>query len=476
MAIFFNELIVGQTPVVGVETDYTGSLTALASTSRRTLLVGHKNAAATATLHSPTVINDLNDAIDKFGEGSDIAFMSEAFFKNVKNSPLYGFAYTEGTTAATETITYATNSTAAGSTVINLFGKQVSVAIASGADIADIATNVTAAINALENIPVTAGAALGVVTLTARTGGPHGNSYRVRATISSGIGTTIALGNAGVFDNSSGAAGTLVLTNAENARYHLIVSHTDDATVNTAISTHCEAMSAAGEETWTTGISASIGSSSDVTTLVSNDESYRLQWVWQEEGEQSAMYIAGAFAGLRAKTPINGPIVYKEIKGIFTPNDETKWPTAGDIETVLVGGVTPLKPHKSGKVEVVRSVVAMTTTPYYRDHMQHEIIDYATESLIYAMRYRIQGRPFKVASEPASANTVTLPRALAVANEVLLDLDRQDYLQGVQTAIDNGVNVAEVNAVDPNRIDMALELYAINATNSVAIKLSYRNQ
>jgi len=116
------------------------------------------------------------DAADLFGFGSQLHRMAIYFFAaNGASSPCYAFALPAaiGGTAATKTITFATDVSTAGTFVIRagsyLTADKITVAAAVDATPTEIADLVVAAITALPNLPFTAENVAGVVTLTAKT-------------------------------------------------------------------------------------------------------------------------------------------------------------------------------------------------------------------------------------------------------------------------------------------------------------------
>jgi phage tail sheath gpL-like len=203
--------------------------------------------------------------------------------------------------------------------------------------------------------------------------------------------------------------------------------------------------------------------------------SYRLQLVWFNECPRPCYELAAAFGALRTLRRGNQSLDDLTLP-FFTPAvDETKWPNSAEIEAALQSGLTPIRSLRDGTVEVVRSIIAKTqaSVPYYIDTNPIEISDYVDEYLLRLFRERVKGRPLKVGSEPGSPSTITPTRATAILNEALFKLDKADYIQGVQSAIDQGLNFSEVNAVDPNRLDTAFRYWPIAFAHFCALKKTY---
>lgn len=476
MTIQFDDIVPQYTPDVQVETDWTGQLSALPTTTKKTLLVGHKTSAGSATAGVVTQIYGVNHAIALFGIGSNLAMMAEAFMRNAPKAPLYGVAYAEGgaAVAGTGVVTLATNASSSGTLTVWVAGRRFQVGIASGDTPTAVGDLIVAEINAHPNLGVTASNTTGAVTMTSRCKGPQANTFRYRSKITcSGMTST----DTGAAFASGATAGdpTATLAGVQGERYHIIVLDThDDSTTLGVLSAHCELQSTVAVQKWGIGIVGHTGTAAAAQTLAGTDDSYRSQVVHHQSGDQPCFELAAAFAGVRAKTAANMPIDYAELKGITAQYDETARPTAAEIEADLAGGVTAVTPTKSGGAQVVRSVITRQTTPSFRDHMVPEISDYTDEFIITTFRSRMMGRPLKSGSPPASSTTVTPKRATALLNECLAKLDGIDFLQGVQSSIDAGNNFAEINATDPNRVDAAFDFWPVAAAHLFAFKKSYR--
>ena len=470
MTIVFGQILPSYIPTVQVETDWTSGLSQQPSTDKKILIIGHKTSAGTATNNLVTAINGLNDAIAKYGKGSDIAVMAEMILKNNPMAEMYGFCYAEAGGGVVGTGTVTLTGTASGTGVLKVWvcGKLFTCGISSTNTPTQIGDAIAAEINADPNLPVVAVNSTGTVALNCRTKGPHGNSIRYRCEITSGI-TTTAVATGAVF--ASGAtAGTLSLTNAEGNEFGLYVLHTTDSVVLAALEAHIAAQSLPSAAKPGIGIVASTDTYANTASIVSGKESYRYQCVWSQQNDQGVLYLAGAFAGLRSSKEPNISLDDTEIKGILPPYNETVWPTNLELNNAVKAGITPIRPLKSGSCQVVRSVVAKLTTPAFRDHMIIEIADYTARYLQDLVSLRCKGRPLKTGSEPRSSTTVTLQRILAVVNEGLLDLDDRDYLQGVQSAIDAGLHIAEVNAEDPTRVDVAYRFWPVGSVHSIMMR------
>ncbi|PWC74057.1 phage tail sheath subtilisin-like domain-containing protein [Azospirillum sp. TSH64] len=152
------------------------------SQTMRTLIVGQITGSGTATAGAPVICPSLGEAQSLAGLGSQLALMYEAYrasdsFGEVWLLPLADAA---GATAATGTITLTGSPTANGTLALYVGGVLVAQPVVSGQAVAAIATALAATITAMPSLPVTAAAAAGVVTLTAKNKGPGGNEVDLR--------------------------------------------------------------------------------------------------------------------------------------------------------------------------------------------------------------------------------------------------------------------------------------------------------
>lgn len=120
-------------------------------------------------------ITSYDQARALYGEGSQLARMFKAWFKNNKTTDVFGVSQDDGggSVAATGTITITGPATAAGNLVFYIGGDRVSVAIASADTATEIGDAIVAAL--LAESPVTAVNVTGVVTFTSRNKGEAAN-------------------------------------------------------------------------------------------------------------------------------------------------------------------------------------------------------------------------------------------------------------------------------------------------------------
>ena len=182
MAVSFNYIPAGngvRVPLFYAEMD--NSQANIPSTSLRTLLIGQKLAAGTATVATPYIVGTTSQAVGLFGRASMLARMYAIYRQSDPTGEVWCMAAADAGAgvAATGTITVTGPATAAGTINIYIGGQVVQVAVGS-TDVANtIATNISAAINLVLDLPVTASPTTNVVTLTCRWKGPTGNDIAI---------------------------------------------------------------------------------------------------------------------------------------------------------------------------------------------------------------------------------------------------------------------------------------------------------
>jgi phage tail sheath gpL-like len=158
---------------------------------RKILLVGTYDPALTGVTEDvPQQVTSAEDAGSQFGFGFQAHMMAQAAFRKNAGIPVYVAPQAEagGAVQAEGTITVTVTTAEAGTISLYIGGKnyRVPVAVTAGQTDAQIATAIAAAITDDDNLSVTAVAALGVVTLTAKSAGTYGNSISINTDLGAG--------------------------------------------------------------------------------------------------------------------------------------------------------------------------------------------------------------------------------------------------------------------------------------------------
>lgn len=148
--------------------------------SAPSLLIGHANNDATIATNSPVLMPSADYARQICSPGSQLARMVAAYRKTDPFGELYVIAVPESAgAAATVVLTVTGEATETGTVNLYIGRTRIRAVVVNGDDVATVASSIKDAINADLTLPLTATAAAGVVTLTARHKGLSGNEIPV---------------------------------------------------------------------------------------------------------------------------------------------------------------------------------------------------------------------------------------------------------------------------------------------------------
>jgi phage tail sheath gpL-like len=167
-------------PLFYAELDNSRANTAQAN--QRTLIIGQMVAGGTGVANVPVLSQGVSDAATVGGQNSMLALMTSWYRQNDTFGEVWylPLADNASATAAVGSITVGAAPTANGTLSLYVAGVRYSIPVLTTQTVTQIAAAIAAAINADGACPVTASAAVGVVTLTADNKGPCGNDIDLR--------------------------------------------------------------------------------------------------------------------------------------------------------------------------------------------------------------------------------------------------------------------------------------------------------
>ena len=201
------------------------SMANTATGEKKTVLIGQMSADGTAKVNSPTLVSSATKAMTLFGRGSQLALMVEAYRSNDASGELWCVAQkvTDGVQAS-GTVTVVGTALESGSVYLYVGSTLVTVTVASGATAESIATALTAKINSLGDLPITATSAKAqdsgayVITCLAKDGGVYGNEIKLGTNLQGTVGGEENISGINVAVNGlAGGAGAVDLTTAFEA-------------------------------------------------------------------------------------------------------------------------------------------------------------------------------------------------------------------------------------------------------------------
>lgn len=175
MSVSFSHIPSGiRVPLFYAEMD--NSMANTATGTLKTLLIGQMTEGK-AEAGKPVLVTSDSVGKELFGRGSVLARMNTIYRKNDSTGEVWAIPFkdSEAMAKASGSFTVKGEASEAGTIYIYVGADRLQVGVANGAAAADIATSIATVISAKSDLPVTAEAAEGVVTLNAKNGGVIGN-------------------------------------------------------------------------------------------------------------------------------------------------------------------------------------------------------------------------------------------------------------------------------------------------------------
>jgi len=426
------------------------------------LIIAQRLTAGTVAALLPTRVYSSSDAATYFGRGSLAHRMVKAALKANPYLDLTVCALDDGAgAAATGTITIATAATGSGALSLYIGNDLIQIAIASGDAVAAIATALAAAVNDLPDLPVTAAANLGVVTLTARNKGLVANQIDIEASITANIGSTVT-----VVAMAGGTIAPSIQTALDKvyaSQYSLIVTPYNDATSLATLRDHLDAVSGPIEQRPGVGYYAIDTSLASAITLATGINSGRIVGALLRGTRSPSFELAAAYAAIRAsESDPARPLNYLVLTGIAAPLQAQRL-TRQEQESALANGVAPLQVNSSQQVQIVRAIT--TYVENIAGVPDISLLDVTTIDTLDYTRRSVRER-LLLRFPRAKLSTKTPPRVRTEVLDVLRKLERLEILENVD-AYKSGV-ICERDEQDPNRLNIRIPADVVNGLHVFA--------
>lgn len=429
---------------------------------QKTLVIGQRLAAGTVAANTPVEVFSDDQAATYFGRGSIAHMMVRAALRAYPYLTLSAIAADDagGAVAASGTITISGPATAAGTLRLAIGNDAVTIAIAS----ADAATAIAAALSAQiakqPDLPVTAGAAGAVVTLTAKNKGTLGNTIAVSAAVAAtGVGAAVVAMAGGATDPTLSTTLAAVFA----AGHHILVCAWNDQTSLTAIRTHLESVSGPLEQRGVIACAGFIGTLANATTLAGQINSGRIALALAPSTVSLPYEVAAAFAAVCAseEDPAR-PLNTLELKGVAIMPLANRL-SRTEQESCLNNGVTPLEVGPGERLQIVRAITTYTLDPQSVPDIS--LLDLTTIRTLDYVRRAVRERiALRFPREKLSARTPARVRSEIL--DVLYKLEELEIVEEVEANKD-GVLV-ERDLQDPNRLDAKIPTDVVNGLHVFA--------
>lgn len=463
-------------PGAYVEVSSVNATTGLAQEKRRVLVIGQR-LAATATIAAlvPTLITQPAQAVQAFGRGSMLAQECAALARtNKSTAEVWAVALDDlgAGVKATQTLTVTGAATGAGTLALRIADTAVPIGVATGDTPTAIAAKIVAAITALPDLPCTAAAVAGVVTLTANHKGVCGNDIDVRANYNvgdaypAGVSIAVAVGTAGTGNPSLDALWDVL----GEVKYHTIVLPYTDAANLTSIETELldrwGGMRMIEGQAW----AATRQAMSDAAALGTSRNSPLVSILPMQGALTPTWQIAAAYAGV-AETALSidpaRQLTTLALTGVSPPATADQF-TPDERELLLHDGMSTFMVDSGGNVLVERAISTYQKNAYGLPDVA--FLDVTTPATIaylsFTLRDRIStkfprhklvddGTPI-AAGQPTVSPSIVKAEEIALAGEwveagLIEDLD--GFIAGV---------IVQRSATDVNRVDSVLPPNLVN--------------
>ena len=372
----YNEIPIN-TRVAGSYFEIDGSRADGFSANHVALLIGQSLVAGTASDDELVIVPGTGDAAgDMFGKGSNLALMVQAFRQNNSTMTLYALPMADlgAGVKAEGTLTVTGTATENRALALYVAGERISVGVSVDDAAGDIAASIVSAVNAKADLPVSAAAAAGVVTFTAKNAGEVGNDIRVQIALRGILsgekipdGVSFAFSDDGFLAGGSGnpdIAGAIAAIGDDKFNY-IGFPWADGATLDAA-SGWLEDQQGAGAEVDVKAFTGRRGTLSELVTFGSarNDRFVTMIESFDAPGPvwmRAARYMGQASAKL-FNHPAR-PLYGVELIGEMAPPKSSHF-TFSDKNTLLFAGVTVTDVGADGKVRLNMPITMYQTNQF----------------------------------------------------------------------------------------------------------------
>jgi phage tail sheath protein len=417
-------------PGVYVEWNTKLAVRNLPTNKQRVLLIAQHSNPKAGKLTALANIYSAADVAAAYGAGSQAHLMALAAIKAYAYADLslITVADNEAGVAATGNITITGTADTQGVLRVNIGNADtLTVGVAANATAATVAAAVKAAIDAETSLPVTATASEGLVTLTAKNKGTHGNHIRIRASnTAEGITVAVKAMSGGDADADIGPALNAVIAEGHNL---IAVGCTDEANL-LKLRTHLETVGAPEEKRWALGIYGQTGALAQTTTQAGRLNSGYLYSAWYRKTPSLPCELAAAFASVVAseEDPAR-PLNTLKLNGIGVCDSADKTMRT-EQENALYNGVTPIETSPDGtSAQIVRAI--STYTKSGNGTADESLLDMTTvRTLIYVSRACIDRIALRFPRDKLSDRTP--PRVRSELIDVLMRCEELEILERVE--------------------------------------------
>lgn len=436
----------------------------LPGNQQRVLVIGQMRASPASTVQPLQLVDVFSDADAAvyFGAGSYAHRMVRAAItaNPYVQLTVVGMADAAAGVVATGKVTVTGAATAAGSLSVFVGKEKVSIAVDTGDTITEMATALAKAVNDLVHLPVTAAAAAGVATFTAKHKGLEGNNIRLAAQAQT---TGVSLAATAMAGGQNDPALDEALAAAFAAGHNIVVTPFATQQALASLRAHLDAVADPREHRGAIGVAALPTTLSAATTLATATNGQYVTLALHAGSVMQAADIAAAYASVIAfeEDPAR-PLNTLAVAGLDVPDPADRLGRV-EQENALYNGVTPFEVGPGDVVQIVRSITTYTVNPAGVPDIA--MLDITTPRTLFYVEQAIRQRlALRFPREKLFDEQL-----LKVRSEALVVLYQLQELEIVEHVLENQAGVVcERDSQDPNRVNLRLPVDVVNGLHIIA--------
>jgi phage tail sheath gpL-like len=434
----------------------------LPTNAQKVIIVGQRLAGGTVAALKPVEVFSGNAAALYFGAGS---LAHRAAVAAMTANPYVALTVialddAQAGVAASAPIIFTGTATADGAFALRVAKTRVDIPSYASDTAAQIAQRLADQITQMPDLPVTAAAANGTLTLTTKNKGAAGNAINLtQLNQTSGVSAELKPMSGGLNDPDLAPALAAVFS----AAYDIYAVCYPTQAALTQLRTHLDAVSGPLEMRGALGVAGTGMSLAGATTLAGHINTGRITLGWHPGSVCLPAEIAAAYAAVIAseEDPAR-PLNTLPLTGLdVTPL--TAQPGRTEQENVLHNGVTPFEIGPGDVVQIVRAISTYTKDPQGID--DPALLDITTiRTLDYARKAWRQRIALRFPREKLSEKTP--PKVRSELLDVAYKLEELEILENVKANQDK--LICEIDLQDVNRLNAALPADVVNGLHVFA--------
>lgn len=476
-----------RTPGVYTEIDNSRALQGLTQNPHKVLILGQLNTAtATKTTNTLERITSETIADGYFGVDSEIARMCRKFKQVNPNTDLYAVALgsaggvaASGSLKFSVALSHAAGIVSTNNEMVNLMlaGREVKFALTSGWSVTDVNSAAVAAINAIADMPVSAGTnATSAIILSALLSGTNGNSMYVGFNFYAGQSYPTCFGDSVLVGAMGGGSNDPDIDSAwaviENEQFHYIVSPYTDTTNWAALHDELETRFGPMVDKQGMGITAYNDSLAALLAFGTAKNSPFISTMGFYNSPTPREEIAAVLAGVVSYN-LNAdparPLHTLELKGVIPPASVNRF-TRTERDLLLYDGISTWVVNPSGNVAIERMITTYQVNSVGAADVSY--LNVQTMATLSEIRYqygvrmaaRFIATRFKLADDTypvQPGQKIATPKTVkAEIIALFTELRDAGLVENLEDFIDN--LIVQRNSVDRDRVDVLLPPDLIN--------------